>query len=147
MMRMEIEMEVVDLFTKILEQITFTIEDLSIDGYQMGRSIFIIHFIGMHKDCSLKDIYDNTKFPASTSSRRVDELVKEEFVERRRSDEDRREIVLQLTPKGNKAFNLFRDHRIKVMKQFLQTFTKNEVQGFVKVLRKLVEMNEELFIL
>ncbi|MCK4565756.1 MAG: MarR family transcriptional regulator [Candidatus Thorarchaeota archaeon] len=141
------ETEIVGLFTKILETITFTIEEIEFKDYQMGRGIFIIDFIGRNDSCSLKDIYENTRFPASTASRRVDELVRAGFVKRSRSPEDRREIVLQLTDDGTVVSKLFRDHRIKSMKRFLKSFSSEEVANFVRVLHHLVEHSEEIFII
>lgn len=141
------ESEIVGLFTKILESITFTIEELEFKDYQIGRGIFIIDYIGLNDSCRLKDIYDNTRFPASTASRRVDELVKTGFVKRGRSPEDRREIVLQLTDDGKVVFKLFRDHRTKSIQQFLKSFSPKEVENFTKVLRHLVEHHEEIFII
>jgi DNA-binding MarR family transcriptional regulator len=139
------ETEIIELFTKILETITFTIEDLKVDEYQIGRGIFIIDYVGRHDSCSLKDIYDNTRFPASTASRRVDELVKVGYIERTRSPEDRREIVLRLTNNGKAIFKIFRDHREKSLKRFLKSIAEEEVSSFVKILRLLVESNEEIF--
>ncbi len=139
------EKEIVELFTKILETITFTIEDLEFKDYQMGRGIFIVNYIGNHDSCSLKDIYDNTRFPASTASRRVDELVKAGFVKRTRSSEDRRAIILQLTDDGMTVFKLFKDHRMKVMQRVLKSFTEKEISTFTRVLRHLVEQDENIF--
>ncbi len=139
--------EIVDLFTKILESIAFAIEELKFNSYQMGRGIFIVDYVGKHEPCNLKDIYENTKFPPSTASRRVDELVKADFIKRIRSDEDRREILLTLTEKGNMAFKLFREHRMKSLKQFLKSFKPDEIENFTSILRHLVENHEEIFII
>ena len=139
------EKEIVELFTKILETITFTIEDLEFKDYQMGRGIFIVNYIGNHDSCSLKDIYDNTRFPASTASRRVDELVKAGFVKRTRSSEDRRAIVIQLTDDGLAVFKLFKDHRVKAMQRVLKSFSDIELTNFVGILRHLVEQEEDIF--
>ncbi len=139
------EKEIVDLFTTILETVTFTIEDLKFNEYPVGRGIFIIDFVGENDRCSLKDIYDNTRFPASTASRRVDDLVKAGFIKRTRSPEDRREIVLRLTETGIVLYKLFREHRVKSLKRFLKSFSKNEVSTFVRILRLLIEKNEEIF--
>ena len=139
------EEEIIELFTKILETVTFTIEDLKIGEYQIGRGIFIIDYVGQHDSCSLKDIYDNTRFPASTASRRVDELVKAGFIERSRSPEDRREIVLRLTNNGKAIFKVFRVHREKSLKRFLKSVPEKEITNFVKILRLLVESEKDIF--
>ncbi len=139
--------EIVELFTKILESITFTIEELEFNNYQIGRGIFIIDYIGNNEPCNLKDIYEHTKFPPSTASRRVDELVKVGFIERTRSEEDRREIILRLSEDGHTVFKIFRDHRIKSLKQFLKSFDSNEVENFTRVLRHLVDNHEDIFVI
>ncbi|MFW9977162.1 MAG: MarR family winged helix-turn-helix transcriptional regulator [Candidatus Thorarchaeota archaeon] len=139
--------EIVELFTKILESVTFAIEELEFNQHQVGRGIFIIDYIGNNEPCNLKDIYENTKFPPSTASRRVDELVKAGFIERARSEEDRREIILQLTEDGLTVFRIFRDHRIKSLKQFLKSFDSNEVENFTRILRHLVDNHEDIFVI
>lgn len=84
-------------------------------------------------------------FPSSTASRRVNELVKAGYIERTRSPEDRREIVLCLANNGKAIFKISRDHREKSLKRFLKTIPEEEVSNFVKILRLLVESNEEIF--
>jgi DNA-binding MarR family transcriptional regulator len=143
---MTLEREVNELFTTILESITFAIESFEVEGYQMGRGVFIIDYVGKHPVCNLKDIYENTRFPASTASRRVDELVKHGFIVRNRSSEDRREIILELSEKGKVVYKVFRDHRMKSLRKFLKLFTKKEIESFVKILSHLVDHKDEIFI-
>ncbi|MFW9843658.1 MAG: MarR family winged helix-turn-helix transcriptional regulator [Candidatus Thorarchaeota archaeon] len=142
---MKQEEEIVEIFTKILEMITFSIENLEFNGKQIGRSIFIIDYIGKNEPCSLKQIHENTQFPASTTSRRVDDLVKIGLINRIRSPDDRRGIVISLTEDGHLVHNMFRVHRIKSMKNFIKAFSEKEITVFTKVLRHLVENHGEIF--
>ena len=144
---MSIEKEIVALLTEITELVAFAIEDIEFDDLVIGRGIFIIDYIGNHDRCNLKDIIANTRFPTSTSSRRVDELVKGGFVQRTTPSNDRRQITLQLTEKGELVFKLFREHKQRALKRILSSFSEKEVATFASVLRHLVEHKSEIFII
>ena len=144
---MSLEKEIVALLTEITELVAFTIEDIEFDDCAIGRGIFIIDYVGNHDGCNLKDIISNTRFPTSTSSRRVDELVRGGFLQRTTSSDDRRQIALRLTEKGELVFKLFRDHKQRALKRILSTFSEKEVTTFASVLRHLVEHKSEIFII
>ncbi|MGY5881012.1 MAG: winged helix DNA-binding protein [Candidatus Thorarchaeota archaeon] len=141
------EEEIVESFTKILELVTFSIESLEFNGKHIGRSIFIINYVGMNEPCNLKDIHANTQFPASTTSRRVDDLVKIGLIDRVQSVGDRRGIRVTLTEEGQLVYRLFRAHRIKSMRNFMKAYSEKEISIFSKVLRNLVENHEDIFVM
>ena len=141
------EEEIVEIFTKILEMMTFSIENIEFNGKQLGRNIFIINYVGKNEPCSLKDIYENIQFPASTASRRVDDLVKIGLIDRVQSLDDRRGIRVTLTEEGILVYKLFRTHRIKSKKNFIKAFSEKEISIFSKILRNLVENHEDIFML
>ncbi|TFH05464.1 MAG: MarR family transcriptional regulator [Candidatus Thorarchaeota archaeon] len=141
------EEEIVEIFTKILEMMTFSVENLEFNGKQIGRSIFIINYVGKNEPCSLTNIYENTQFPASTASRRVDDLVKAGLIDRVQSTDDRRGIRVTLTEEGKLVHKLFKEHRIKSMKNFIKGFSEEEITIFSKVLHHLVENHEDIFVM
>ena len=141
------EEEIVEIFTKILEIITFSIENIEFNRKQIGRSIFIINYVGKNGPSSLKDIYENTKFPASTASRRLDDLVNAGLIDRVQSIDDRRGIRVTLTEEGRLIYSQFRTHRIKSMKNFIRGFSEEEIRIFSKVLHHLVENHEDIIVM
>ncbi len=95
--------EVVQSFISINKEIIkFTHQNASSLGLtvqQMG----ILNTIYTIPNITLKEISERLSVPKSTVSVNVDDLVSLEFIERKQSDEDRREIKLKVTPKGQEA--------------------------------------------
>ena len=63
----------------------------------------ILNTIYALPNVTLKEISERLSVPKSTVSVNVDELVNLQFIERKQSDEDRREIKLKVTNQGQEA--------------------------------------------
>jgi DNA-binding MarR family transcriptional regulator len=58
----------------------------------------------------------------------IDRLVQDGLVSRTEKPEDRRMLMLQLTPKGEELVNLLRDRRIEQISAMLQKFTVEDLE-------------------
>ena len=98
--KVKLASEVVQSFVMISKTLTkFTQQNAASIGLtiqQMG----ILNIIYSSPNTTLKKITEKLQFPKSTVSVCVDELVHLELVERKTSEEDRREINLKLTTAG-----------------------------------------------
>lgn len=65
---------------------------------------FVLVEIGRKPDISVKELAEILKLDKSGISRTVEELVQRNYVERKPSKEDRRFVVLNLTPKGKEHY-------------------------------------------
>lgn len=74
---------------------------------------------------------------ASTISRRVGQLVKLGYAERRPDPADGRAVQLAATHTGHAVFQQFRERREEAMRQVFSTWPPDEVAEFLRLLRRL----------
>ncbi|OWT48621.1 MarR family winged helix-turn-helix transcriptional regulator [Bacillus sp. K2I17] len=132
--------EVVQSFVTINKEIIkFTHQNASSLGLtvqQMG----ILNTIYAIPNITLKEISERLSVPKSTVSVNVDELVNLEFIERKQSDEDRREIKLKVTPKGQEASkeSIENSTSYKAMSLALQQLQEDDVQTLLRIHKSLL---------
>lgn len=95
----------VELFNDVLQ-----IEEQSLkDGPISDLSITEIHTleaIGMYDQKSMSEVAQNLKITVGTLTTAINKLIKKEYVERKRIEEDRRVVLIRLTKKGKLAYRL-----------------------------------------
>lgn len=96
-----------------------TNHDLRID------QIHIIDYIGQHPGCRLGSIATDTDTILPTVSLQVKRLIKLGLISKKRSEQDQREIILNLTDEGYTAFN----YHAKMDEQWVSSFT-DLISGF-----------------
>ncbi|MBK5432404.1 MULTISPECIES: MarR family winged helix-turn-helix transcriptional regulator [Bacillus] len=132
--------EVVQSFATINKEIIkFTHQNASSLGLtvqQMG----ILNTIYAIPNITLKEISERLSVPKSTVSVNVDELVNLEFIERKQSDEDRREIKLKVTNQGQEASkkSIENSTSYKAMELALQQLQEDDVQTLLRIHKDLL---------
>ncbi|MDA1602019.1 MarR family transcriptional regulator [Bacillus cereus] len=132
--------EVVQSFVTINKEIIkFTHQNASSLGLtvqQMG----ILNTIYAIPNITLKEISERLSIPKSTVSVNVDDLVNLEFIERKQSDEDRREIKLKVIPKGQEASkkSVENSTSYKAMSLALQQLQEDDVQTLLRIHKTLL---------
>lgn len=81
----------------------FCNERLQEMGLSKGLLYFIL-YIGKHPNCSPGNLSEELNFDSGHTTRSIDKLVKTGFVLRKKSEHDKRAYILQLTEKGQNAF-------------------------------------------
>ncbi|PIE94749.1 MarR family transcriptional regulator [Bacillus fungorum] len=132
--------EVVQSFVTINKEIIkFTHQNASSLGLtvqQMG----ILNTIYALPNVTLKEISERLSVPKSTVSVNVDELVNLQFIERKQSDEDRREIKLKVTNQGQKASkkSIENSTSYKAMELAIQQLQEDDVQTLLRIHKNLL---------
>ncbi|HDX9672528.1 TPA: MarR family transcriptional regulator [Bacillus cereus] len=132
--------EVLQSFVTINKEIIkFTHQNASSLGLtvqQMG----ILNTIYAIPNITLKEISERLSIPKSTVSVNVDDLVNLEFIERKQSDEDRREIKLKVIPKGQEASkkSIENSTSYKAMSLALQQLQEDDVQTLLRIHKTLL---------
>ncbi|EJR41139.1 MarR family winged helix-turn-helix transcriptional regulator [Bacillus mycoides] len=122
--------EIVHSFVKINKEIIkFTHQNASTLGLtvqQMG----ILNSIYATPNTTLKDISECLSVPKSTMSVNVDELVNLGLIERKQSHEDRREIQLKVTTKGQEISkrSIENSTSYKAMELALEQLSEEDIQ-------------------
>ncbi|PEU28189.1 MarR family transcriptional regulator [Bacillus wiedmannii] len=132
--------EVVQSFVTINKEILkFTHQNASSLGLtiqQMG----ILNTIYALPNVTLKEISERLSVPKSTVSVNVDELVNLQLIERKQSDEDRREIKLKVTNQGQEASkkSIENSTSYKAMELALQQLQEDDVQTLLRIHKDLL---------
>lgn len=105
-----------------------------------GLSIAELHTIvavGLHEINSMKVVAARLDVTMATLTAAMNKLERKGFVERSRSETDRRQVLVQLTSKGRKAFRAHESFHKKMVDSALATLSPEEETIFVAALAKI----------
>lgn len=123
--------EIMDIEQKAI--ITLDFKDIT------NNDMHIIEAIGMGEPRNMSTVAKALKVTVGTLTIAINNLVKKGYVNRVRSEEDRRVVLLSLTEKGIKAFMHHRDFHDRMIKATISGLEKDETQVLVKALTNLNE--------
>ncbi|WP_414755875.1 MarR family winged helix-turn-helix transcriptional regulator [Anabaena sp. CCY 9910] len=89
------------------------------------------------------ELYSLLMLSSGAMTNRIDRLEQDGIVTRVRDAEDRRSVMVQLTPKGIKLADTVMPILFKKEKQMLSQFTADELQLSIPMLRKLLMLLEQ----
>jgi len=87
--------------------------------------------------CAMSALAHHMKVRLPTMSGMIDRMVKAQYIKRVYCIEDRRQIMIELTPKGKKFLNEFKQIITKRWVEVLKVLTDEEVKSFHHVIVKL----------
>lgn len=122
---------VLDIEEKCLSAGEFS--DLSI------KEMHIIDSIGINKEPSMSETAKELGITSGTLTIAIDNLIRKGYVERSRSKEDRRVVMIRLTEKGIKAYKAHEDFHKDLVVSALEALDKDEEDILVKVLTNIDE--------
>ncbi|KAJ49129.1 DNA-binding MarR family transcriptional regulator [Clostridium tetanomorphum] len=128
----------VDIFNDILiiEQNALQsgeFKDLSV------TEIHTIDAIGMYNKRTMSEVATDLKITVGTLSTAINHLVRKEYVERSRSEEDRRIVYISLTKKGKLAYRIHKKFHSDMVKETISGLTEDEEEVLISSLEKLNE--------
>lgn len=118
--------DVLDIEEKCLGTGSFS--DLSI------TEMHIIHNIGLDKERNMSNTAKDLRITSGTLTTAIDNLIKKGYVERRRSDNDRRVVMIKLTDNGVAAYKSHEDFHKDLVSGALMPLDESEEIIFAKVL-------------
>jgi DNA-binding MarR family transcriptional regulator len=80
---------------------------------------------------SMKELADNGDVKLSNMTMMVDSLIRDGIVERDRDEQDRRKVMVRLTPLGEKIRNQFRAQRRKVARSIFSHLTEEDKKSLL----------------
>ncbi|MBD2295744.1 MarR family transcriptional regulator [Anabaena sphaerica FACHB-251] len=89
------------------------------------------------------ELYSLLMLSSGAMTNRIDRLEQDQIVTRVRDAEDRRSVMVQLTPKGIQLADTVMPILFEKEKQLLSQFTADELQLFIPRLRKLLMLLEQ----
>lgn len=101
--------------------------------------IHTIQAIGMYKPRTMTEVAGDLNITLGTLTAAINNLVKKGYVERKRSETDRRIVNIQLTKKGKLAYRVHEKFHVDMVKATIEGLTEEEEKVLVKSLGKLNE--------
>lgn len=107
------------------------LKDLSI------TEIHTIDAINMYGSKTMSEIATELKITMGTLTIAINNLVKKGYVERMRSDMDRRVVLIKLTRKGKLAYRVHQKFHSDMIKATIEGLTEEEEEILIRSLKKL----------
>lgn len=134
----------VQLFNDILQ-----IEESSLkNGVLSDLSITEIHTleaIGMYSEKSMSEVAQSLKITVGTLTTAINKLIKKEYVERKRIEEDRRVVLIKLTKKGKLAFRIHARFHEDMVNTSIEGLSKEEEKCLISSLKKINTFFQEKY--
>ncbi len=122
---------ILDIEEKCLKTGEFS--DLSIS------EMHVIDNIGINRERTMSDTAKDLRVTSGTLTTAVDNLIKKGYVERKRSLEDRRVVIIKLTESGVAAYHAHQDFHKDMVISALQQLDSKEEELLIKVLTDIEE--------
>lgn len=132
----------VKLFKDILDieeraLITSEYKDVSVND------MHIMEAIGIHDSKNMSTVAKTVSVTVGTLTIAINNLVKKGYVERVRSEEDRRVVLVSLSEKGERAYLHHKAFHEKMVMSVLDGLDPKETEDLMKALLKLQSFFEE----
>jgi DNA-binding MarR family transcriptional regulator len=126
----------IDIFNDIL-----TIEQVDLKkGYFNDLSVTEIHTIqaiGMYVPRNMTEVARDIGITLGTLTIAINNLVKKGYVERKKSEQDRRVVNIDLTKKGKLAYRIHAKFHRDIIRETIDGLSDKEKNTLVQVLEKL----------
>lgn len=128
----------VDLFNDILQ-----IEEQALkQGALNDLSVTEMHTleaIGMYTERTMSEVAQDLKITVGTLTTAISKLIKKEYVERKRIEEDRRVVLIKLTKRGKLAYRLHEKFHNDMIKATIDGLSEEEENTLISSLERLNE--------
>ncbi|HAP4487605.1 TPA: winged helix-turn-helix transcriptional regulator [Enterococcus faecalis] len=132
----------VSVFNDIL-----TIEESELKKSQFNdlsiTEMHTIEAIGMYKKKTSSEVAKELSITVGTLTVAINNLVKKGYVERLRSEDDRRVVKLGLTKKGKLLFRVHQHFHREMVKNILKGMEQEEKQALLRALKNLHDFLQE----
>ena len=132
----------VSVFNDIL-----TIEESELKKSQFNdlsiTEMHTIEAIGMYKKKTSSEVAKELSITVGTLTVAINNLVKKGYVERLRSEDDRRVVKLGLTKKGKLLFRVHQHFHREMVKNILKGMEQEEEQALLRALKNLHDVLQE----
>jgi DNA-binding MarR family transcriptional regulator len=103
----------------------------------------LVHHIGVHSPISQAELARATDSDAPLTGRAIQTLLTRGIVRRARSDEDRREYVLSLTPAGRRLFARVTKLRDRIATRIVDALDDRDLADFERIAAKILAATDD----
>ncbi len=135
--------ELMDLGYK-LREVMFKLNPTIFKSELTLTQLIALQYICHIPNITLKELADKLVIAQSSASELVDRLVKMKYIDRKISSEDRRKIILNLSPKGQKFIEKHIEENKALFKNLISKLSLEEQRDYLKALQKFYKVSLEL---
>lgn len=110
-----------------------TLSDLSV------TEMHTIEAIGSKEERTMSEVANDLGITVGTLTTAINKLVKKEYVNRRRIEEDRRVVMIELTQKGRVAYKIHERFHNEMVKQIIDLLDEDEERILISSVQKLCD--------
>ena len=107
--------------------------------------IHTIEAIGKEGNRTMGEIAHDLRITVGTLTTAINRLIKKGYVERKRIEEDRRVVLVNLTEKGEEVFNIHSIFHKDMIDTILETFKSEDLETLTKLLYKISTFFEKKY--
>ena len=126
----------VQLFNDVLQ-----IEESSLKNGEISdlsiTEIHTIEAIGMYTEKTMSEVAQSLKITVGTLTTAINKLIKKQYVERKRIEEDRRVVLIKLTKRGKLAYRLHEKFHKDIINTAIEGLDEKEEKILISSLSKL----------
>ena len=126
----------VQLFNDVLQ-----IEESSLKNGEISdlsiTEIHTIEAIGMYTEKTMSEVAQSLKITVGTLTTAINKLIKKQYVERKRIEEDRRVVLIKLTKRGKLAYRLHEKFHKDMVNTAIEGLDEKEEKILISSLSKL----------
>lgn len=107
------------------------ISDLSV------TEIHTIEAIGMYRERTMTEVANDLRITVGTLTTAINKLIKKGYVERKRTEEDRRVVLINVTKKGKLAYRLHEKFHSDMINETIEVLDEKQEKILISSLEKL----------
>jgi DNA-binding MarR family transcriptional regulator len=126
----------VDIFNDILQIEQNALQQGALSDLSVTE-IHTLEAIGMYDPRNMSEVAGDLKITVGTLTTAVNRLINKGYVERKRIEEDRRVVQIQLTKKGKLAYRIHEKFHSDMVKSTIDGLSEKEEEIVINALEKL----------
>jgi DNA-binding MarR family transcriptional regulator len=132
-----------DILLNNLKKLFFPEEWLNFDLKFSKTEIFSLLLIEKKKEIIMTELAEYIHSPLSTATGIINRLVKDDYIIRERSEQDRRIVVLKLSEKGIEEIKRLKELIAKYINKVASKLTQEEIQFLAHIAGKILDILTE----
>ncbi|WP_366924634.1 MarR family transcriptional regulator [Metallumcola ferriviriculae] len=131
--------DLLNLFIENAKKLFFPEEWVKLDLNFSKSEIFTMLLLDKREEITMTELVSNINSPMSTATGLIDRLVKKGYVQRDRSETDRRLVVLTLTEEGSQLIKRLKEMISEYINMIVDDLTEEEVQFLTRIILKIMQ--------
>jgi MarR family transcriptional regulator, organic hydroperoxide resistance regulator len=132
-----------DLIFNSIKKFIFPEEWLQVDLALSKQEVFALLLLERRGEIIMSEIADYVNVPMSTATGIVDRLVKNNYLDRNRSDSDRRVVMIRLAEKGKLLVDQIKNLGSQYIESISNSLTDEERVFLLKIITKIIAVINE----